>query len=453
MKTYKKILAGVLAAAVSAGATGSIAYAKNLGKEEAASQMKEKAQAGASAERTASSAAACKDETVYVLCDTDSSVKNVVVSDWLKNAKAAGTLSDISTLSDIVNVKGDEIFAQSGDELDWSAQGNDIYYKGTTDKELPVDVTISYFLDGKEVSPKEITGKSGHLTIRWSYTNKQKSTATINGEKQDIYVPFMAASAAVLDTGKFLNVEVKNGKVISDGERLIVVGAAFPGLSESLGLDDLGGSDLSLPDSFELSADVTDFAMNTSVTVVSNEIFSQLDLDDDSLSFGELSDKLKELSDGANRLCDGAAQLYDGISTLSDKSGDLTDGIDKLLSGSEELKNGAAKLSDGSGKLAGGAKSLSEGASTLDNGVKSAKDGSAQLYEGLGQAGEGAAQLTDGLKKADEGASSLSEGLSEAKNGSAELVKGFERVTEGTSSLNEGASALGSGAASLSEGS
>jgi putative membrane protein len=183
MKTYKKILAGVLAAAVSAGATGSIAYAKNLGKEEAASQMKEKAQAGASAERTASSAAACKDETVYVLCNTDSSVKNVVVSDWLKNAKAAGTLSDISTLSDIVNVKGDEIFAQSGDELDWSAQGNDIYYKGTTDKELPVDVTISYFLDGKEVSPKEITGKSGHLTIRWSYTNKQKSTATINGKK------------------------------------------------------------------------------------------------------------------------------------------------------------------------------------------------------------------------------------------------------------------------------
>ena len=186
MNTYKKILAGVLAAAVSAGATASVAYAKNSGDTAEDTVKEEPGRAQVSAEREPSGARADKDETVYVLCNADSSVKNVIVSDWLKNAGAAGTLSDVSCLSDIVNVKGDELFTQEGSDLDWSADGNDIYYRGTTDKELPVDVDITYTLDGKTVSPEDIKGKSGHLTIKWSYRNKQKSTVDINGEKREI---------------------------------------------------------------------------------------------------------------------------------------------------------------------------------------------------------------------------------------------------------------------------
>ncbi|MBO7395596.1 MAG: hypothetical protein J6U16_05710, partial [Ruminococcus sp.] len=398
MKNYRKMVAAALAVAVSAAATGSIAYAKS-GKSENSDSFDDKSDKPAqSAARTPSDSEAYKDETVYVLCNTDSSVKNVVVSDWLKNAPALSSISDISDLRDIVNVKGEEKFTQSGDFLDWSANGSDIYYKGTTDKELPVDVKVTYYLDGREISPAELVGKSGRVTIRWDYTNKQKVTKEINGKKVELYVPFMAASAAVLDTGKFMNVEVTNGKVISDGNRLIVVGAAFPGLTESLALDEIKPMDIQLPESFELSADVKDFEMNTSVTVVSNEIFSQLDLGDN-FDMGDLEGKLRELSDGAAQLTDGTAKLYDGISELAAKSGDLTSGIDKLYDGSQQLQKGTGDLSSGAKQLADGTKTLSESTVEFGEGVSSAKDGSGKLVNGLGQVKDGSGELMSGAEK------------------------------------------------------
>ena len=195
MRNYKRIIAAVLAVAVSAAATGSIAYAKSGSKSEEAGESSAKSASEDKSARAASDSAAYKDETVYVLCNTDSSVKNVVVSDWLKNAPALSSISDISDLEDIVNVKGNEEFAQNGESLDWTANGSDIYYKGTTNKELPADVNITYYLDGREIAPADLAGKSGHVTIRWDYKNKQKVTKEINGKKTEIYVPFMAASA------------------------------------------------------------------------------------------------------------------------------------------------------------------------------------------------------------------------------------------------------------------
>ena len=297
MKRLSKVMAALTAIAVSAGATGSIAYANSRSVNAPAEAPKSEKKA-AETERKDNGEQAFKDETVYVLCNSDSSVKNVVVSDWLKNSPALSSLYDISDLSDIVNVKGDEIFDEDGNSLRWSADGDDIYYKGYSDKELPVDVTMEYFLDGKKVTPESIKGKSGHLVIRWTYKNRQKVTKLVNGKNKDIYVPFMAASAAVLSTDDYLNVEVTNGKILSDGEKLIAVGMAFPGLRDSLDLSGLEGIDVDIPDSFEISADVKNFEMNTSVTVVSNEIFSKLDVDD-TVDLDSLKAKVKELSDGA----------------------------------------------------------------------------------------------------------------------------------------------------------
>ena len=107
-----------------------------------------------------------------------------------------------------------------------------------------------------------------------------------------------------------------NGKILSDGEKLIVVGMAFPGLQDSLDFGGLDSIDVNIPDSFEISADVKNFEMNTSVTVVSNEIFSKLDVDD-SISLDSLKAKVRELSDGAEKLSNGTASLYDGIKQLN----------------------------------------------------------------------------------------------------------------------------------------
>jgi len=449
MKKVSKVMAALLATAVSAGATGSIAYAKSSGKvQKTAEKTNETDTAEAVSSRKDNGESAYKDETVYVLCNSDSSIKNVVVSDWLKNAPALSNISDISDLSDIVNVKGDEEFTVNGESISWQADGSDIYYKGNTDKDLPVDVDMEYILDGKTVTPESIKGKSGHLVIRWTYKNNQKVTKTVNGKSKEMYVPFLAASAAVLSTDNYVNVEVKNGKVISDGERLIVVGMAFPGLGESLDLGKIEGMNIELPESFEISADVTNFEMNTSVTVVSNEIFSQLDIDN-AADFGDLKEKLKELSDGAEKLTNGTASLYDGIKKLSGGAGDLTGGIDKLLNGSLELKNGAAELDSGAKKLADGAKTLSDSTGTFENGLGSAKDGSsklaagidqlsggaAQLSEGMGSAKEGSAALVDGFGKVSAGADALSSGLKDAKDGSDALTAGFTKVNEGAAAL------------------
>ena len=466
MKNLKKLAAAVLAVTVSAAATGSIAYAKNSDKTDKTDSTAKTEGEKETSERESNGENAYKDETVYVMCNNDASVKNVVVSDWLKNPSALTSLSDISSLEDIVNVKGDEAFTVNGEDISWSADGSDIYYKGNSDKELPVDVNIQYFLDGKEVTADSIKGKSGHLTIRWTYTNNQKVTKEIGGKNKEIYVPFMAASAAVLDTSKFTNVEVTNGKVISTGEQLIVVGLGFPGLSDSLGLDEIDGLDVDIPESFELSADVTDFGMNSSVTVVSNEIFSQLDIDEDTTE-SELKDKIKELSDGAEQLVDGTAALYDGISQLADGSGDLTSGIDQLADGSAKLSSGAAELSSGSKALGDGAKTLNDSTGTLVNGISSAKSGSASLVDGAAQLADGAGSLTggfaqvtdgsaslvDGLSQLKDGSGTLADGISSAKDGSDSLTAGFEQVNAGASELSTGAATLTDGVSALTDGS
>ncbi|MDE5862487.1 MAG: hypothetical protein K2H28_09885, partial [Ruminococcus sp.] len=447
MNKFSRIIAGVLAVTVSAGTTASIAYAKNNKTENSVSGDKEKTVSDS--KRVSTENSTFKDETVYVLCNNDSSVKDVIVSDWLKNSQALDSVADVSGLSDITNVKGDEGFIQSGDSLDWYADGNDIYYKGKSDKELPVDVNIEYFLDGKKTTLENLTGKSGHVKIRWNYKNNQKITRKVNGKNKTMYVPFMTASVAMLDSGKFLNVETVNGKVISDGEKLVVIGVAFPALSESLGLD---GTDIELPESFEISADVTDFEMNSSMTFVTNEIFSGLDIENTD-SLDDLKDKISELSDGAEKLCTGTAELYDGICKLSDGTGNLTDGIDKLLDGSFSLKSGVVELSNGSQALADGAKTLSDSVGTLSDGVKSAKDGSAQILDGVSQVNSGADSLTDGISQLNDSAEILSGGINSAKSGAEELVSGFDKVTDGTEELISGAEKLTGGVDSLKNGS
>ena len=199
-----------------------------------------------------------------------------IVSDWLQNAAAADSLSDLSTLTDIENVKGNETFdlLEDGSTL-WAAAGNDIYYQGTSDKDLPVTVSIRYELDGVPIQAADLAGKSGHVTIHFDYTNNQTETVSIDGEDAKLYVPFVMVTGMILDNDVFSNVTLSDGKMINDGDRTIVLGLAFPGLSDDLQLDT---DTIDLPDSFEINADVTDFTLATTMTLALNDVFSALDL-------------------------------------------------------------------------------------------------------------------------------------------------------------------------------
>ena len=186
-----------------------------------------------------------KDESVYLISDANGNVNKTIVVDHLKNKDKKDTLDDASNLSDIENVKGKEKFTQSGDKLTWQAGGKDIYYQGTATEEPPVTQKVTYYLDGKEISPEDLAGKSGKVKIRFDYTNTTSYTETVNGEKQTVSVPFAAITGLVLGDG-FENIEVTNGKAEVSNSSSVVLGYALPGLKDSLGIKD-GDLDASLP--------------------------------------------------------------------------------------------------------------------------------------------------------------------------------------------------------------
>ena len=321
-----------------------------------------------------------KDETVYVIAGADGSVQKIIVSDWIKNTLGSNTIRDKSELTDVENVKSDESYTLGSDNTRvWDAQGNDIYYQGNIEKELPVGLSVTYKLDGKTVSPAELAGKSGKVTIRFDYTNQQYEYVEIDGQKEKIYVPFAMLTGILLDNDVFTNVEITNGKLINDGSRTAVIGIAFPGLQDNLAISP---EKLEIPDYVEITANAKNFKLGMTITLATNELFNEMDADHlDSIS--DLSGSLGEMTDAMEQLMDGSSQLYDGLSTLLEKSGELVEGIDKLTAGAEALKTGAGDLDTGAAKLQSGAAQLSEGLNTLASNNDSLNGGAKQVFETL----------------------------------------------------------------------
>ena len=321
-----------------------------------------------------------KDETVYVIAGADGSVQKIIVSDWIKNTLGSNTIRDKSELTDVENVKSDESYTLGSDNTRvWDAQGNDLYYQGNIEKELPVGLSVTYKLDGKTVSPAELAGKSGKVTIRFDYTNQQCEYVEIDGQKEKIYVPFAMLTGILLDNDVFTNVEITNGKLINDGSRTAVIGIAFPGLQDNLAISP---EKLEIPDYVEITANAKNFKLGMTITLATNELFNEMDADHlDSIS--DLSGSLGEMTDAMEQLMDGSSQLYDGLSTLLEKSGELVEGIDKLTAGAEALKTGAGDLDTGAAKLQSGAAQLSEGLNTLASNNDSLNGGAKQVFETL----------------------------------------------------------------------
>lgn len=321
-----------------------------------------------------------KDETVYVLAGADGSVEKIIVSDWIKNTLGSTALSDQSDLSNVEAVREGESYTMNGDNMRvWDANGNDVYYQGDIALEVPVALSVSYKLDGRSVSPSELAGQSGKVTIRFDYTNHQSETVEIDGTKEEIYVPFAMLSGMILNNDSFTNVEVSNGKLINDGDRTVVVGIAFPGLQDNLAVD---SDKLEIPDYVEITADVTDFEMSNTITVATNEVFNDLDTEELD-SFDDLKASLNDLTDAMEQLMDGSSQLYDGLCTLLDKSGELISGIDQLAEGAERLKTGTGTLSSGASDLADGASALASGLGELASNSDSLNAGSRQVFDSL----------------------------------------------------------------------
>lgn len=374
--------------------------------------------------KTSSSATPTKDETVYVKVDDAGNQKDVTVSDQLKNISSLGTIDDVSDLKDIKNVKGDETFSENNGKLVWQGDKKDICYQGTTTKKIPVGMKVTYELDGKKVSADDLEGKSGHLKIHYEYQN----TSADSGK----YTPFLMATGLLMDGEKFSNVTVDNGKVISDGDRNIVIGMGLPQLKEQLTSVSSKVDDLDIPDSFTVEADVTDYEKVEAVTVATSEVFNEVGTDKfDSLD--ELKDSMTELQDASNKLVSGSGQLKDGLDTLLSSSGTLVSGIDQLASGGNTLASGTGSLvsgmqsaKTGSSQLAGGVKALSDGVSGMQaqvsDGVKDLSNGVSSVQAGVETIHGIAEQADKGVDLAKDGAKGLCAGLETASESAGEIA-------------------------------
>lgn len=367
-----KIIAVMLAALFMAGTGNALAFAEPASDETAGESL-----LSTTSQMVTRSAEAGKEETVYVLTDASGAAQDVIVSEWLKNPDGKSSLPDETLLQNIKNVKGDETYDSASHT--WSANGSDIYYQGTTDRQLPVEMSVAYQLDGKKISADELAGKSGRVTMRFTYQNRQKQKATIDGKEEELYVPFVVLTGTILDNSKFTNIQVSNGKLVNDGDRSIVMGFALPGMQENLGVS---AEKFEIPEEVTITADVTDFSLDTTLTLATNEVFNELELSDVN-SVADLTSALRQLSDSSKQLVDGSSELYDGLSTLLDQSGSLISGVDQLDAGAGTLQNGIGSLQSGASELQNGIGTLSGGLQKLSGSSAALRSGSESVFQSL----------------------------------------------------------------------
>lgn len=344
-----------------------------------------------------------KDETVKVSVDAAGAVQDVTVQATLKNGDGSAALRDEADLSGVELSDDDDktAFEQEGTTLYWDAQGDDVAYKGTSEKRPPVSMSISYTLDGQEVSPDELLGKSGRVVMTYRFTNESVGFGVSGASK----VPFVCMSGITLPSDVFSNVSVDNGKVMDGSDSTVVVGIAMPGLQSSLGLGGSTFSDLDIPEEFSVTADVEGFELGQTVTYVSSDLLS--DIDTGSLGLGDTSSQMSSLQEAMNTLVEGSDTLAQGLTSLAQ--------------GATALDGGLGQLQASTSKLPDATKSLSAGAAGVSDGL------AATLAAAQGLSGQASAAATN-AGVASQKAQAVSEGVSSSKKSLENLVADLQAI-------------------------
>ena len=323
------------------------------------------------------------------------------------------------------------------------ANGNETLNKTESSENAPVTMKVTYKLDGKEIKPEDLAGKSGKVTIRFDYTNNQKKTVTINGKKQTVAVPFTMITGMMLPTDVFSNVEVTNGKLTKVGDNIVAVGMTMPGLKDTMNLRFNDKSlDLDIPEYFELTADVKDFSLDMTMSVATSNLLSDMNADD--ITLDDLKKTVASLDDAATQLADGTVSLQDGTQQLSDAIPALTDGVDQLNTGASSLRDGIYAYADG-------AASAYEGSVSLNDNMKTYADGIGTLYNTLkdNNLDSSVASAAKGAGDLAAGAATLDAGIDSALSGAGALVTGADTLSDGLTKLEDGSDKLSAGTSQL----
>ena len=276
--------------------------------------------------------AASKSETVYSNLDSNGKAYKTIVSTQLTNEDKSDKITDISNLLNIENTNGDETFKKEGNQIVWDSNGNNIYYKGESDKQLPVECKITYELNGEEISAEELKGKSGNVKIKINYTNNEKHIVSINGKQVTMYTPFIIVAGTKIDNAKNKNIQITNGKIVDNGESTLAVGIAMPGMQENIGISK---SKIDIPEEIEISMETEDFEMGNIIAVVAVKGIDE-DLTSD---LNSMYSQINELANASNEILAGANQLKEGTSELVSGVDQLKDGTGAAYAGSKQIKD------------------------------------------------------------------------------------------------------------------
>ena len=345
-----------------------------------------------------------KDETVYAMLNSDGSVDQEIVSSWLHNDNGIRNIKEQLDLSNVKNVKSDEKPEVSGKTYTWNADSNDIYYEGTSTKTLPVQVRVTYKLDGKEISGKDLIGKSGKLEIHISLKNTQSKTVNVNGRQTRIHPFYMGAGVLDLSTDHFSNVKCENGKVLSEGNNTMVAFISVPGLQdtlESCGVN--GAKELPMQDDITITCEAKDFELGPIMFAMTPEV--PVDKLKDINSMDDLTKGLDELTNASAQLLNGTSQLSEGTAAFQGKMQELVNGVPTLTNGVSALKNGTQELVSGSTRLYSGLQDL-------HTGMNQAKKGTAKLNK----ATDGLGTLVSGVDEINTNMQALAKGLQDGSN-------------------------------------
>ncbi len=358
-----------------------------------------------------------KEESVYSKLDANGKAYQTIVSDHLKNTEKESVLQDLSDLMNIENVSGDQELKQENNTLTWKAEGEDIYYEGKTEKQLPIECQVTYELDGEEVSKEEIIGKSGNVKIKLHFTNHEEREVTINGRRQTMYVPFVVAIGTIIDNENNKNITVTNGKIMDDGTKTMVFGVAMPRMQENLAISE---SQFEIPESVEISMEAKDFESNAIYIFATPKVFEEKDLD----IFDKLDGlyaKMNTLSSSMNQIEEGANTLKEGTNTYYEKSQEFNNAVGQIAGGASTLNKNYKDLNDGINNLNAKSGELNTGAEKLNTGATAISDALNGTKEQLG--------LNDSVTLLVEGGKDIAQGEKDLTAGLDEIIGSVSQVT------------------------
>lgn len=366
-----------------------------------------------------------KSETVYVTVEGNE-IKDKSVSVWLnsdKNIKA----NDKSNLTNVKDLKTDKELKSENGYLKLDENKKDIYYKGDTDKKLPVDVSVKYFLDGKEMKASELEGKSGHLKIVITSKNNRYEAKTIDGQSRNVYSPYVVVAAMTFDDEKVENITSDDIKVVKDGKNEIVTTVMTPGMKQNLtGIVEDKELD-NFKDEVSVEMDIKDYKPVEIYSVITNEFFQEKKNID---SLDKLQNGVKELQDNSQKLVDASVKLSEG----QDK---LNSGISQMQTGVTKLHNGSQKLASSTQQMQGKFSGIQSKVGPIQGYVAQMNDGSLKLYNGISDYTAAVAKIKENTAKIKAGSEKLAKGATDLDNGVGKLKDATSQLRAGTENMKE----------------